>query len=95
MNPVVETGVLIAATIVVGITLILVPAPKQKPPEFDTPPSVVAPPPPTPQEVVSPTLSITAPVIQPELSDKDRVAIIEQKLLHITQQVKQMEKKVK
>jgi len=32
MNPVVETGVLIAATIVVGITLILVPVPKQKPP---------------------------------------------------------------
>lgn len=93
MNPVVETGVLIAATIVVGITLILVPVPKQKPPEIDNPPPAVEPP--TPQEVVAPTLSITAPLVQPELSDKDRVALIEQKLLRITQQVQQMEKKVK
>lgn len=92
MNPVVETGVLIAATIVVGVTLILVPVPKQKPPEIDNPPAIE---PPTPQEVVSPTLSITAPLVQPELSDKERVAIIEQRILHITQQVQQMEKKVK
>jgi len=93
MNPVVETGVLIAATIVVGITLIFVPLPKQKPPEIDNPPPAVEPP--TPQEVVAPTLSITAPLVQPELSDKERVAIIEQRIIHITQQVQQMEKKVK
>ena len=94
MNPVVETGVLIAATIVVGITLILVPVPKQKPPEIDNPPPPTIEPP-TPQEVVSPILSITAPLVQPELSDKERVAIIEQRILRITQQVQQMEKKVK
>lgn len=94
MNPVVETGVLIAATIVVGVTLILVPVPEQKPPEIDNPPPPTIEPP-TPQEVVSPTLSITAPLVQPELSDKERVAIIEQRILHITQQVQQMEKKVK
>lgn len=94
MNPALETGALIAATIVVGITLIFVPVPKQKPPEIDNPPPPAVEPP-TPQEVVAPSLSITAPMIHPELSDKDRVAIIEQRLLHITQQVKQMEKKVK
>lgn len=94
MNPLVETGVLIAATIVVGVTLLLVPVPRQKPPEIDVPPPPTVEPP-TPQEVVAPSLSITAPMIHPELSDKDRVAIIEQQLLHITQQVQQMEKKVK
>jgi hypothetical protein len=96
MSPAVETGVLIAATIVVGITLVLIPAPRQKPNEFDAPPPVVAPPPPpTPQEVVTATSPITAPALLSDLSDRDRVAIIEQRIVHITQQVKQMEKKVK
>ena len=92
MNPVVETGVLIAATIVVGVTLILVPVPKQKPPEIDNPTPAVEPP--TPQEVVAPTLTITAPVILPERSEKDHLVEIEAKLLHIQQQVQRMEKKV-
>ena len=93
MNPVVETGVLIAATIVVGVTLILVPVPKQKPPEIDNPPPPTIEPP-TPQEVVSPTLNITAPIVQPEVSEKDHLENIEAKLLHIQQQVQRMEKKV-
>lgn len=93
MNPVVETGVLIAATIVVGVTLILVPAPRQKPPEIDKPPPAAVEPP-TPQEVVSPTLNITAPLVQPDVSEKDRLADIEVKLMHIQQQVQRMEKKV-
>lgn len=93
MNPVVETGLLIGATIVVGITLALVPTPRQKPPEFDQP-IVEVPPPPTPQEVVAPTLTITAPVMLPEKSEKDQLVEIEAKLLHIQQQVQRMEKKV-
>ena len=92
----VETGVLIFATIAVGITLLLVPTPRHKPPEVDTPPPMVAPPPPpAPQEVVTATSPITVPALLSELSDRDRVAIIEQRLLHMTQQVQQMEKKVK
>ena len=93
MNPVVETGVLIAATIVVGITLILVPVPKQKPPEIDNPPPPTIEPP-TPQEVVSPTPTITAPIARPVVSEKDRLVSIEVKLMHIQQQVQRMEKKV-
>lgn len=92
MNPVVETGVLIGATIVVGITLLFVPVPKQKPPEIDNPPPAVEPP--TPQEVVAPTLNITAPIVQPDVSEKDHLENIEAKLLHIQQQVQRMEKKV-
>lgn len=92
MNPVVETGVLIGATIVVGITLLFVPLPKQKPPEIDKPPASVEPP--TPQEVVAPTLTITAPITTPEVSEKEHLAKIEEKLLHIQQQVQRMEKKV-
>lgn len=92
MNPVIETGVLIGATIVVGITLLFVPVPKQKPPEIDNPPPAVEPP--TPQEVVAPTLNITAPIVQPDVSEKDRLVSIEVKLLHIQQQVQRMEKKV-
>lgn len=94
MNPVIETGVLIAATIVVGITLLLVPTPRQKPSEFDRPPVEAPPPPPTPQEVVAPTLTITAPIAQPDVSEKDRLVSIEEKLRHIQAQVQRMEKKV-
>ena len=43
MSPAVETGVLIAASIVVGVTLILIPTPRHKPSEFDTPPPVTTP----------------------------------------------------
>lgn len=93
MNPVIETGVLIGATIVVGITLLFVPRPKQKPPEIDNPPPASVEPP-TPQEVVSPTLTITAPITTPELSEKEHLAKIEAKLLRIQQQVQRMEKKV-
>lgn len=50
MNPAVETGLVVFATIVVGITLLLVPVPRQKPPEIDKPPAEV--PAPSPQEVV-------------------------------------------
>lgn len=94
MNPVVETGALIGAAILVGITLMLVPTPKQKPPEFDRPPvEVPPPPPPTPQEVVSVPV-ITAVIPTPEQEEKDHLATIESKLLHIQQQVQRMEKKV-
>lgn len=93
MNPVVETGVLIGATIVVGITLLFVPIPKQKPPEIDKPPASVEPP--TPQEVVAPTLNITAPIVRPDVSEKDHLENIEAKLRHIEAQVQRMEKKVK
>ena len=93
MSPAVETFTLIAATIVVGVTLLLVPLPREKPEEFDKPP-VEQLPPPTPQEVVSPTLNITAPLPKPEVSEKDSLAAIESKLLHIQQQVQRMEKKV-
>lgn len=94
MNPVIETGALIGAAILVGITLIFVPVPKQKPPEFDKPPVETPPPPPTPQEVVAPTLNITAPIVKPEVSEKDHLANIEAKLRHIEAQVQRMEKKV-
>lgn len=93
MNPVIETGVLIGATIVVGITLLFVPLPKQKPPEIDKPPASVEPP--TPQEVVAPTLNITAPIVRPDVSEKDHLENIEAKLRHIEAQVQRMEKKVK
>lgn len=95
MNPVIETGALIGAAILVGITLIFVPVPKQKPPEIDNPPPPAVEPP-TPQEVVSPTpaLNITAPLAQPELSEKEHLAKIEEKLRHIAAQVQRMEKKV-
>lgn len=93
MNPVVETGVLIGATIVVGITLLFVPLPKQKPPEIDNPPPPAVEPP-TPQEVVAPTLTITAPIVQPDVSEKDRLVSIEMKVRHIEAQVQRMEKKV-
>lgn len=95
MNPVVETGLLIAATIAVGITLLIVPVPKQKPPEFDRPPVEVPPPPPTPQEIVSaPAVTAVIPALTPEQEEKDHLATIESKLLHIQQQVQRMEKKV-
>lgn len=87
MNPVIETGLLIAATIIVGITLLLVPVPRHKPRELDVPPPAVDHP--TPQELV------TAPVPLAELSDTDRVAVIEMRLLHMQQQVQRMEEKVK
>lgn len=93
MNPVIETGVLIGATIVVGITLLFVPLPKQKPPEIDKPPAYVEPP--TPQEVVAPTINITAPIVRPDVSEKDHLENIEAKLRHIEAQVQRMEKKVK
>lgn len=95
MNPVIETGALIGAAILVGITLLLVPVPKQKPPEFDRPPVEVPPPPPTPQEVVSaPVITAVIPALTPEQEEKDHLATIESKLLHIQQQVQQMEQKV-
>lgn len=93
MNSVLETIALIAATIIVGLTLLFVPTPKQKPPEIDEPPPAAVEPP-TPQEVVSPTLNITAPFVRPDVPEKDRLADIEVKLLHIQQQVQRMEKKV-
>lgn len=92
MNPVIETGALIGAAILVGITLIFVPVPKQKPPEFDKPPAET-PQAPTPQEVVSVPV-ITAVIPTPEQEEKDHLATIESKLLHIQQQVQRMEKKV-
>lgn len=96
MNPVFETGILIAATIVLGITLILVPVPKQKPPEFDRPQVETPPPPLTPQEVVSaPVITAVIPALTPEQEERERMANIESKLLHIQQQVQRMEKKVK
>lgn len=92
MNPVIETGALIGAAILVGITLIFVPVPRQKPPEFDKPPAET-PQAPTPQEVVSVPV-ITAVIPTPEQEEKDHLATIESKLLHIQQQVQRMEKKV-
>ena len=92
MNPVIETGALIGAAILVGITLIFVPVPRQKPPEFDKPPAET-PQAPTPQEVVSVPV-ITAVIPTPEQKEKDHLATIESKLLHIQQQVQRMEKKV-
>lgn len=96
MNPFIETGVLIGATIVVGITLLFVPVPRQKPPEIDKPPVAAPPPPPSPQEAVAPTpaLIITAPITAPALSEKEHLANIEEKLRHIAAQVQRMEKKV-
>lgn len=97
MNPVIETGVLIGATILVGITLLLVPVPKQKPPEFDRPPVEVPPPPPpmTPQEVVSsPVVTDAVPALTPEQREEDHLATIESKLRRIEAQVQRMEKKV-
>lgn len=92
MNPVIETGALIGAAILVGITLIFVPVPRQKPPEFDKPPAET-PQAPTPQEVVSVPV-ITAVIPTPEQEEKDHLATIESKLLHIQQKVQRMEKKV-
>lgn len=92
MNPVIETGALIGAAILVGITMIFVPVPKHKPPEFDKPPAET-PQAPTPQEVVSVPV-ITAVIPTPEQEEKDHLATIESKLLHIQQQVQRMEKKV-
>lgn len=88
MSPAVETGVLIAATIVVGITLILVPAPRQKPPEFDTPPKVERDVP-TPQRVVA-----ASQPTPPPRSQDEQLESIEQTILHMQQQVTQMESKV-
>lgn len=89
MNPFIETGALVVATIIVGITILCVPVPKQKPPEIDKPPPAVEVPPPpppamTPQEIV-----------QPPQDDAARMREIEQKLLHIQAQVQRMEGKVK
>lgn len=92
MNPIIETGALIGAAILVGITLIFVPVPRQKPPEFDKPPAET-PQAPTPQEVVSVPV-ITAVIPTPEQEEKEHLAKIEAKLLHIQQQVQRMEKKV-
>jgi hypothetical protein len=88
MSPVVETGVLIAATVVVGITLMLVPLPRQKPPEFDTPPKVEREIP-TPQQVVA----ASQPEPQPQ-SQEAQLDSIEAKILHMQKQVTQMESKV-
>lgn len=85
MNPAVETGLVVFATIVVGITLLLVPVPRQKPPEIDKPPVEV--PVPSPQEVVE------AKKPDPQETEQHLQAI-ETKLLHIQQQVQRMEKKV-
>ena len=94
MNPLLETGALIGAAILVGITLIFVPVPRQKPPEIDKPPAET-PQAPTPQEIVAaPVVTAVIPALTPEQEEKRRLAEIEAKLLHIQQQVQRMEKKV-
>lgn len=94
MNPVVETGALIAATIVVGITLILVPVPKQKPPEIDKPPVQAPAEPPSPQDIVSLPTVISIEALPTELEQAEqavKLSVIEQRVRAIQAKVKKLE----
>lgn len=91
MNPVIETGAIVGAAIVVAVAMLVVPTPRQKPPEIDNPPPVEIPAPPPQVVVAPPPASISQ---QKDTTEKARLESIEVRLLHIQQQVQQMEKKV-
>jgi len=78
--------------IILAVTLVLVPLPRQKPPEIDQQAKQVEPPKvPTPQQVVAVSQQVPQPIEQTE--EAERLESIEAKLLHIQQQVQQMELK--
>ena len=84
-----ETTALIVATIVVGIALVLIPTPTQKPSELERP-QVADHQAPTPQQAVA----ASQPVPQPERTQDEQLETIEETLLRLQEQVTQMERKV-
>jgi hypothetical protein len=89
MSPAVETFALIAATIVVGIALVLIPTPTHKPPEPERP-QVAVHQAPTPQQAVA----ASQPVPQPERTQDEQLETIEETILRLQEQVTKMERKV-